>query len=71
MRHLRDKDVLTVGNTDDFAPGGGIIQFTINHQGRVGFLVNRDAAERAGLRIRASLLALAKIVRDDPGKSGG
>lgn len=70
LEHLRHKEVLTVGDTDDFAARGGIIQFVTN-QGHVSFLINVDAAQRAGLRIRASLLALAKIVHDEPGKSGG
>ncbi|MGB6875448.1 MAG: YfiR family protein [Candidatus Acidiferrales bacterium] len=70
LERLRNKDVLTVGDTDDFAARGGIIQFVMN-QGHVSFLINVDAAQRAGLRIRASLLALAKIVHDQPGKSGG
>lgn len=70
LERLRNKDVLTVGDTDDFAARGGIIQFVMN-QGHVGFLINVDAAQRAGLKIRAPLLALAKIVHDQPGKSGG
>lgn len=70
FKHLRNKDVLTVGDTDDFAARGGIIQFVMN-QGHVGFLINVDAAQRAGLTIRAPLLALAKIVHDDPVKGGG
>lgn len=70
FKHLRSKNILTVGDTDDFAVRGGIIQFVAN-QGHVRFLIDVDAAERAGLTIRAPLLALAKIVHDDPVKGGG
>lgn len=70
FKRLRNKDVLTVGDTDNFAIHGGIIQFVTN-QGHVRFLINVDAAQRAGLKIRASLLALATIVHDGPGKRGG
>lgn len=65
LNRLRNQDVLTVGDADDFAARGGIIQFVMN-EGHVHFLINVDAAERAGLKIDASLLALAKIVHDDP-----
>lgn len=67
---LANKNVLTVGDTDDFAVRGGIIQFVVN-DGHVSFLINVDAAARAGLKIRASLLALAKIVHDEPGRGRG
>jgi hypothetical protein len=68
LKRLRNKDVLTVGDASDFAAQGGIIQFVVN-QGRVGFLINVDAAQRAGLKIDASLLAIAKLVHDDPAKA--
>jgi hypothetical protein len=32
----------------------------------IGFFINPDAADRAGLKIGSKLLALAKIVRDTP-----
>lgn len=69
LKALRNKNVLTVGDANDFAARGGVIQFVIN-QGRVSFLINVDAAQRAGLKIDASLLAIAKIVHDDPAKAG-
>lgn len=68
LKSLRNKNVLTVGDANDFAARGGIIQFVIN-QGRVSFLINVDAAQQAGLKIDASLLAIAKIVHDDPAKA--
>jgi hypothetical protein len=67
---LRGDCVLIIGETDDFASSGGVIQFTLEDN-RIRFLINPDAADRAGLKISSKLLALAKIVRDAPasGKS--
>src|SRR6185437_6474913 len=62
--------VLTVSETDDFAANGGIIQF-VQEGERVNFLINVDAAARAGLKIRAELLALAQVVHDRAAKRGG
>ena len=69
LKQLGQSHVLTVGETTDFAAAGGIVQFV--HDGdHVGFVINVDAAGRAGLRIRAELLALAHVVHDSPGKNG-
>ena len=70
LEQLRNSQVLTVGETDDFAATGGIIQF-VQNTGRVNFVINVDAAGRAGLRIRAELLALAHVVHDSSTKRGG
>jgi hypothetical protein len=69
LKSVGHKDILTVGDADDFAARGGIIQF-VTIQEQVSFLINVDAAQRAGLRIKAPLLALAKIVHDGPVKGG-
>jgi hypothetical protein len=60
---LKGRAVLLVGESDGFAASGGTIQFTIEDN-RVHFVINPDAADRAGLKISSKLLALAKIVRD-------
>jgi len=62
---LRKLPVLTVAHMDRFALLGGIINFTIESH-KLRFEINRDAAERAGLRISSQLLAIATIVRDTP-----
>lgn len=55
--------VLTVGETERFAQMGGIINFTIiDHKLR--FEINPTAAEKAGLRISAKLLSLARVIRN-------
>jgi hypothetical protein len=56
------ESVLTVGETDAFARGGGMITFRME-QNRVRFEINREAAERAGLRISSQLLKLATQVQ--------
>ena len=61
---LKGRAVLLVGESDGFAASGGAIQFTIE-DGRVHFVINPDAADRAGLKISSKLLQLAIIVRDD------
>lgn len=60
---LKGRAVLLVGESEGFAASGGAIQFTIEDS-RVHFIINPDAADRAGLKISSKLLALAKIVRD-------
>lgn len=65
LTRLNRSAVLTVGATTDFAAGGGIIQF-VPEGDHVSFLINVDAAGRAGLKIRAALLALARVVHDGP-----
>jgi YfiR/HmsC-like len=67
---LRGRPVLLVGESYGFAASGGIIQFTIKAN-RVHFVINPDAADRAGLKISSKLLALAKIARDSNRSAAG
>lgn len=53
--------ILTVGETPRFIEQGGIVNFFLEN-GKVRFEINRNAAERAGLRISSRLLQLARIV---------
>ena len=53
--------MLTVGDTDNFASEGGIINFKIEN-GSVRFQINLEAARRQQLRISAKLLSLAEVV---------
>jgi len=64
---LRGTNVLLVGESGDFATSGGTIQFTLE-ENHVRFLINTDAADRAGLKFSSKLLALAKIVHDSAGE---
>jgi hypothetical protein len=65
LDRLQGANVLLVGESEGFAASGGTIQFTLedNH---VRFLINTDAAGRAGLKVSSKLLALAKIVHGVP-----
>jgi hypothetical protein len=58
---LRGANVLTVGDTKDFAEQGGMISFVLENN-RVQFAVNRNAAGQAGLKISSKLLSVAKLV---------
>lgn len=62
LGEIKTEGVLTVGETDNFASEGGIINFKIEG-GRVCLQVNVDAAEQAKLHISSKLLNLAQIVK--------
>lgn len=57
------KNVLTIGEADGFCQKGGIINFA-GKDVKYGFEINNAAANRAGLKISAKLLKLAKIYRE-------
>lgn len=61
VRATREWNTLIVGEVEQFANDGGMINFVIDN-GRVRFEINQDSAERAGLKISARLLSLARIV---------
>ena len=62
LAEIKTTGVLTVGEAEDFAADGGIINFRIE-AGRVCLQVNVDAADQARLRISSKLLSLAQIVK--------
>jgi hypothetical protein len=64
VRVLNGSSTLTVGETEGFAVRGGIINLTAEGN-KLHFEVNLLAADRAGLKISAKMLALAKIVHDE------
>jgi len=61
MENLRNKAVLTIGETTQFTRAGGMITFFIK-DGRIRFQINPEAARRAGLHLSSNLLELAVIV---------
>ena len=61
LKALEGKGTLTVGETDQFARQGGMVNFT-TQAGKVQFEINPKAAKQVGLKISAQLLRLAKIV---------
>lgn len=53
---------LTVGEIDGFAHRGGIINFTFSGN-KLQLEINQASADRAGLKISAKLLSLARVIR--------
>ena len=62
---LKDRSILTVGDTDGFARRGGMIRF-VTENNKIRFRINVEAAKTANLTISSKMLRLAEIV--EPGK---
>ena len=60
--------MMLVGERDGFADDGAHINFYLLEE-RVKFEVNVDSVKRSGLEVSATLLKLAKIVRDEEEES--
>lgn len=67
---IRGSSTLTIGDTEDFVPLGGMIAFK-KEGNRVRFQINPDAAMRAGLKISSKLLRLAILQNDGAAKGRG
>ena len=65
LETVRDRAVLTVGDTASFATRGGAVNF-VTQENRIAFEINAPATERAGLEISAQLMRLARIINLDP-----
>ncbi len=63
LRTLKPLRILLVGDMENFARQGGVINFIIVNN-KVGFEINVDAAKRSGLKISSKLLSLAKIIHE-------
>jgi hypothetical protein len=61
LNSLRGTSALVVGESDGFAERGGGIQFYLEDN-KLRFAINLDAVQKARLRVRSNLLALARIV---------
>jgi hypothetical protein len=61
FEQIRGLAILTVGETDDFAAEGGVINFRIE-DGTIRLQINVEAARKQQLHISAKLLSLAEIV---------
>src|ERR1700733_15417010 len=64
LESLKPMGILTVGEAQGYATGGGVINFKLD-EGRVRFEINVDAAEHEQLHISAKLLSLAQIVKPE------
>ena len=63
LNALHGAPVLTIGDMDQFAERGGMINLT-TQGGRIRFEINLAAIERTGLRVSSQLLKLARIVSE-------
>jgi hypothetical protein len=59
LQAVQGASVLTVGESDSFIAGGGVIDFKLDGE-KVRIEINTEAADRAKLRISAKLLSLAQ-----------
>ena len=65
VRSVGAAPVLTIGQCVQFTRLGGVSAL-IRESGRYQFQINREAAERAGLKVSSKLLRLATVVRAAP-----
>ncbi len=61
LERLRGLPILTVGESTDFLPLGGMINFVLEED-RVRFEINLGAAEQHHLKLSSKLLAVARVV---------
>lgn len=66
LESVEGSGTLTISEIDSFANLGGMINFVIENN-KVRFEINPEAVARAGLRVNAQLLKLARIVRERTG----
>ncbi len=64
---LHQAPVLTVGDMDQFAELGGMINLITIEENQIRFDINKGQIDRAGLKAPAQLLRLARIVESRPG----
>ncbi len=62
LNAIKNMNVLTISDTEGFAEQGVIINFYIQDN-KIRFEINKNAADRAGLKISSRLLSLAKIIQ--------
>jgi hypothetical protein len=62
LRVLRETTVLLVGDTEEYAQQGGMINFVLQNE-TVTLEINVDALNRVGIKINSRLLNIARIVR--------
>ncbi len=65
---LKNKPVLTIGETPDFALNEGIIEFSQGQNQKVNLKINLQAAKRQHLHISAQLLEVASLIYNSGGQ---
>lgn len=61
LEALHRRNILTVGETDEFVRAGGVIGFAVR-EGKIRLRINLRSASRSGLTISSKLLRVAEIV---------
>jgi YfiR/HmsC-like len=64
---MNGKNVLTVGETDEFSDAGGVIRFLLV-QNKLRLRINVDSANAAQVTISSKLLRQAEITGSKPGQ---
>jgi hypothetical protein len=64
IKATKEYHIVTIGDTEGFAERGVMINFYLQ-ENKVRFEINKDAADRSGIRMSSKLLNLAKIVGND------
>ena len=64
---LKDRKILTVGDTEGFAQRGGIVRF-LTDKNKIRLRINLNAAKAASLTISSKLLRAAEVVGTKTGK---
>jgi len=59
---LKEKNVLTVGDAENFSKDGGVIRF-VTQQNKIHLRISLEAAKNANLKVSSKLLRLAEIVQ--------
>lgn len=67
LASLGSAPALTVGDFENFARSGGVINFYLQEK-KVRFEINPDAAQNRGIKISSQLLGLGKIVSTEMAK---
>jgi hypothetical protein len=58
---IKDRNILTVGDTEGFAQRGGMVRFR-TEKNKIRLRINIDAAKAAGLTISSKLLRAAEVI---------
>jgi hypothetical protein len=63
LHTVKDASQLLIGESDDFAARGGVINFYLDDD-KLRFEINTESAKRQKLKVSSDLLKLARIVSD-------
>ena len=63
IKKIKNENILTVGDTKNFAQNGGIINF-ITKEKKIRFQINLSAAEQSGIQISSLILRQADLIEN-------